>query len=87
MKKLKPTEIKNPKCDKEKILSLLFILRFVPLSFKREKNELNMIYICVIGANPKNPTKIFHVLILLVSKKWFAKKHSMLCVMITSSFF
>jgi hypothetical protein len=38
MKKWKPNEIKNPKCDKEKILSLLFILRFVPLSFKREKN-------------------------------------------------
>jgi hypothetical protein len=36
MKNWKPNEIKNPKCDKEKILSLLYILRFVPLSFKRE---------------------------------------------------
>jgi hypothetical protein len=74
MKKLKPYEIKNPKCDKEKILSLLFILRFVSLSFKREKNELNMIYICVIGANPKNPTKIFHILILFSLKKVVCKK-------------
>jgi hypothetical protein len=37
MKKLKPTEIKNPKCDKEKILSLLFILRFVHSPSKEKK--------------------------------------------------
>jgi len=74
MKKLKPNEIKNTKCDKEKLLSLLFILRFVPLSFKREKNESNMLYICEIGANPKNPTKIFHVLILFSLKKVVCKK-------------
>jgi hypothetical protein len=79
MKKLKPNEIKNPKCDKEKILLLLFILRSVPLSFKREKNELNMLHICVIGANPKNPTTIFHVLILFSFKKVVCKKT--LCAM------
>jgi hypothetical protein len=54
-------------------------LRFVPLSFKREKKELNMLYICVIGANPKNTTKIFHVLILFSLKKVVYKKT--LCAM------
>jgi hypothetical protein len=63
IKKMKPNEIKNPKCDQKKMLFLLFILRSIPLSFKRERNELNMLYICVIGANSKNPTKIFHALI------------------------
>jgi hypothetical protein len=38
-----------------------------------------MLYICVIGANPKNPTKIFHVLILFSLKKVVCKKT--LCAM------
>lgn len=38
-----------------------------------------MLYICVIGANPKNTTKIFHVLILFSLKKVVYKKT--LCAM------
>ncbi len=41
---------------------------------KEKKIELNMLYICIIGANPKNPTKIFHVLILFSLKKVVYKK-------------
>ncbi len=57
-----------------KNIILTFYIEICPLSFKREKNELNMIYICVIGANPNNPTKIFHVLILFSLKKVVCKK-------------
>lgn len=71
MKRLKSNEIKNPKCD-QKNITLTFYIEIC--SSKEKKNELNMLYICVIGANPKNPTKIFHVLILFSFKKVVCKK-------------